>query len=204
MSRILIAIVLGVAALASACSSGDDGASSATDGGSSSSQGGSGSNTGSAGGSGSSGGATTAEATVKLTGGSDAGEYKESVNDAGCSYGLIGKDSFGIQFSKDKPSGFSSLQLIVPSTTDAKDGSENFLTTVTIGPILGDNRMYEVETRTSEQASASGIGMSKGPAGKGTVKIDDKGNTAKVDIDATTADGVHIQASVDCKSVIRF
>jgi hypothetical protein len=40
-------------------------------------------------------------------------------------------------------------------------------------------------------------------SGSGTVTINDKGATALVTFDATTAAGVRLQGTIDCKSVMR-
>src|SRR3954470_21593561 len=61
--------------------------------------------------------AETASATVTLGGGPNAGTHKTSVDSAGCSTGLTGKNSFGAQISNPKekdPKKLNSVQLDVP------------------------------------------------------------------------------------------
>src|SRR4029079_10086042 len=61
--------------------------------------------------------AETASATVTITGGANAGTHTTSVDTAGCSTGLSGKNAFGVQISnpKDKaPNKPNSVQLDVP------------------------------------------------------------------------------------------
>jgi len=129
---------------------------------------------------------------VTLTGGADAGEYEAATPVGGCSYGLTGVDGFGLQHSVDEPEGFTSHQLIVPSTAKAADGSSTFRTTVTIGPLREGNN-YDINTLPDAEQQL----------GSGTVTVDDRGETATITIQATTAEGVGIDATVECLEVLR-
>ena len=138
-------------------------------------------------------GDSVADVTLTLTGGPDEGEYEASTPDGGCSYGLTGEGGFGLQFSLDVEEGFSSLQLVVPNTEDAADGTSEFMTTATIGPLLSGNN-YEINALPDAGE----------PSGSGTVTIDDREDTATIQIEGETADGVGIDAQVECHSVLRM
>ena len=130
-------------------------------------------------------------AQLKVTGGTHAGSYSASTERGGCSAGLTGPASFGNQLSSPKdqdPNHFNSLQLIVPNP---KTPSEFFLA-VGFGPLLHRSAEYKVETRTGQKKS-----------GSGSVDVKDSGSTAKVSFHATTADGVKLEGTINCNSVIR-
>lgn len=127
-----------------------------------------------------------------ITGGANAGTYDGTTDRGGCSAGLTGKGSFGNQFSLPKekdPKKFNSLQLIVPDAKAAAAGTHTFFVSVGFGPLLQRSAEYKVDTAKHE--------------GSGTVTVADKGATALVTIDATTAAGVKLHATIDCHSVMR-
>jgi len=142
-------------------------------------------------------------ATVTLTGGADAGTYTASDLDPNCSIGLIGPGGWGVQLTNltatDKELG--SVQMVVAAPGKADDenaffkGTE-FLMTVTIGPSLGtDSRNYEVAVRTEQADEES--------SGTGSADVADTGTTAVIHATGTTADGVGIDTTINCASVIR-
>ena len=127
-----------------------------------------------------------------ITGGANAGTYDATTDRGGCSAGLTGKGSFGNQFSLPKekdPKKFNSLQLIVPDAKAAAGGTHTFYVSVGFGPLINRSAEYKVDTAKN--------------SGSGTVTVADKGATATVTIDATTAAGVKLHATIDCKSVMR-
>jgi len=129
---------------------------------------------------------------VVITGGANAGTYDATADRGGCSAGLTGPGSFGNQFSLPKekdPAKFNSLQLIVPDAKAAASGTHTFFLTVGFGPLMHRSAEYKVDTAKN--------------SGSGTVTVADKGSTAMVTIDAATAAGVKIHATIDCKSVTR-
>lgn len=131
-----------------------------------------------------------ASAEVTLTGGDDAGTYSGSVSEAGCSRGASGAGSFGVQYSTDEDEGLTSVQVVVYDREAAATGTDDFLVQVTIGPLFSDEgTTYEVEP------------LSDDGEGSGTLTLDDGGGTAAVRIEAQTADGVDIEATVTCHSV---
>ena len=133
---------------------------------------------------------------VVIASGPNAGTWDVSTDRAGCSAGLTGPGSFGNQFSLSKekdPKKFASLQLIVPDAKAAASGAKEFLIVFRFGPLMGPGTEYTVETRAREPKKT----------GSGTVTVLDKGATALVNFAVTTATGVKIDGTIDCKTVIR-
>ncbi len=120
-----------------------------------------------------------------ITGGPNAGTYDAKTSQGGCSH--MG-NMWGNQLSspKGEPKKFNSLQLMIPDMNSAAD---EFLLTVSFGPLLQQTASYEVDTR----------GKNKSGSGKVTVK--DAGKTAKVTFNVKTASGVKLEGTIDCKSV---
>jgi hypothetical protein len=129
---------------------------------------------------------------VVITGGPNAGTYDGTTDRGGCSAGMTAKDSWGNQYSlvrENNPKVLNSLQLIVPDAKEAAKGTHNFFLNVAFGRITARVAEYKVETEKK--------------SGSGTVTVNDKGTTAIVTFDATTAAGVRLQGTIDCKSVLR-
>jgi hypothetical protein len=129
---------------------------------------------------------------VVIDNGPNAGTYQGEADRGGCSAGLTGPGSFGNQFSLPKqkePKLFNSLQLIVPNAKAAASGTHDFELHVGFGPLLNRSAEYKVETAKH--------------SGSGTVTVADHGSTAMVTFEATTAAGVKMHGSIDCKSVLR-
>jgi len=142
------------------------------------------------------GGASKGKIHLEVSGGENAGTYDVEMKDTGCSYGLAGEHAWGNQYSVDAsdPKQFSSLQLIVPDTKTAANGTSSFQMTVQFGPLFGSGgHSYDVSTRPD--ASKKG--------GSGTVTVQDQGSTGKVTFDAKTSDGVGLKGTIDCQSVVR-
>jgi hypothetical protein len=143
-------------------------------------------------------------AIVTLTGGADAGTYTAAADIApNCSQGIIGPEGWGVQLTNlvaaDKELG--SIQLVAAAPGKADDegaffrGTE-FLMTITIGPALGTtSRNYEVGVYTDAS--------DKETSGEGSAQVTDNGATAVIHATGTTADGVGIDATVNCPSVVR-
>ena len=90
---------------------------------------------------------------------------------------------------ENNPKVLNSVQLIVPDAKAAASGTHNFFLNVAFGRITARVAEYKIETEKK--------------SGSGTVTVNDKGNTAIVAFDATTAAGVRLQGTIDCKSVLR-
>jgi len=129
---------------------------------------------------------------VVITGGPNAGTYDGTTDRGGCSAGFTGTGSWGNQYAlvkENNPKILNSLQMIVPNAKEAAKGTHNFFLNVAFGRITARVAEYKVETEKK--------------SGSGTVTVNDKGATAVVTFDATTAAGVHLQGTIDCKSVTR-
>lgn len=143
-------------------------------------------------------------ATVTLTGGADAGTYAAAVDiEPNCTVGLIGPEAWGVQLTNlvagDHDLGSLQLVSAAPGKADDEDaffkGTE-FLMTVTIGPsLVASSRNYEVAVRTEAADEDS--------SGTGSAQVTDTGTTAVIHATGTTEDGVGIDATVNCPSVLR-
>lgn len=129
---------------------------------------------------------------VVIANGPNAGTYEGETDRGGCSAGLTGAGSFGNQFSMPKskdPKAFNSLQLIVPDAKAAAGGTHDFELHVGFGPIMNRSAEYVIVTKKGQ--------------GSGTVTVADHGATAMVTFDGTTAAGVKLHGTIDCKSILR-
>ena len=135
-------------------------------------------------------------------GGPHAGTYDVTSADITCTYGFAGPGSWGNQYSvTDKqPEEFSSLQLIVPDTEDAADGTGTFLLTAGFGSML--NPGYS-ELTIDTGATLGGTDSNKEHRGSGTVTVDDRGQSGKVTFRGTTEDNVTLEGTIDCHRLMR-
>jgi hypothetical protein len=134
----------------------------------------------------------TATVHVVISGGPNAGTYDGTTDRGGCSAGLTGHGSWGNQFSlvkENDPKKLNSVQLIVPSAKAAASGTHDFFLNVAFGRITARVAEYKVDPAKK--------------SGSGTVTVADHGATAVVTFDATTAAGVKLRGTIDCKSVVR-
>lgn len=141
-------------------------------------------------------GAVTETVHLVVTGGPNAGTWDASSDKGGCSAGLTGPGSWGNQLSQPKqadPNRFNSLQLIVADVKKAAAGTKDFMILFRFGPLIAKNTEYSIETRATEAKKK----------GSGLVIVADKGATAKVSFNATSAEGYKFVGTIDCKSVIR-
>lgn len=129
-----------------------------------------------------------ATAHVTIANGPNAGKHSASSNEGGCSMGLTGKNSFGVQLSnpKDKdPKKLNSVQVIVMDM--AKPAG--FMITVGFGPLMGRTASYTIDT-TKKQ-------------GTGTMAISQSGSTAQLKFSGTAPDGTKLEGTVDCNGVFK-
>jgi hypothetical protein len=140
-------------------------------------------------------GASMGKIHLEVTGGPNAGVYDVEMKDTGCSYGLAGPAAWGNQYSIDTkdPKQFSSLQMIVPDTKAAANGTSEFQMTAQFGPLFGGGTSYDVNTRPDASKKQ----------GSGKVTVQDQGSTGHVTFDAKTDEGVGLKGTIDCASVIR-
>ena len=150
--------------------------------------------------SGTGGTATTIHLVVK--GGPHAGTYDAKSNDLTCTYGFAGPGSWGNQYSVTgkKASEFSSLQLIVPDTKDAADGTDKFMMTVGFGELMQPSwSEHTINTGASLQGASADVKKE----GTGTVKVEDRGKTGKVTFQGKTKDNVSLEGTIDCHQLMR-
>jgi hypothetical protein len=136
---------------------------------------------------------------VVLTWGANAGTYS-ATGETRCSNGLVGPQAWGVQFSTDTATAgqLSSVQMVVAAAGKESDPNATFpgtgfLMTVTIGPLFGGTN-FEVAVNTDATKSK----------GSGSATVQDNGSTATIQASGTTLDGVGIQATVNCDTVIRM
>ena len=141
----------------------------------------------------------TATLNVTLTGGEPAGTFQAtSFEEATCGYGpdsgsiLVEglddpSDAFTIEYYKEGDP-LNKFWLLIPKTKEASTaaGSPNFYVEV------NEDQVYYIDNQSDAAAG-----------GTGTVKIQNNGNTATVNFDATTTDGRAIKATINCKSISR-
>ncbi|HET6778011.1 MAG TPA: hypothetical protein VFH26_03930 [Gemmatimonadales bacterium] len=148
------------------------------------------------------GGGTATTIHLVVGGGPHAGTYDAKSDDITCTYGFAGKGSWGNQYSVmgKKATEFSSLQLIVPDTKDAADGTDKFLMTVGFGELMQPSWS---EHTINTGASLQGVSDDVKKEGTGTVKIDDRGKTGKVTFQGKTKDDVSLEGTIDCHQLMR-
>jgi hypothetical protein len=149
---------------------------------------------------GSGGTATTIH--LVIGGGPHAGTYDAKSDNLTCTYGFAGPGSWGNQYSVTgkKPNEFSSLQLIVPDTKDAADGTDRFLMTAGFGELLQPGYTeYTINTG----ASLSGPSDDVKKEGSGTISVEDKGKSGKVTFKGKTKANVTLEGTIDCHQVMR-
>ena len=140
-------------------------------------------------------GGTATTIHLVVQGGAHAGTYDVESSDLTCTYGFAGPGSWGNQYSVTgkNPDEFSSLQLIVPDTKDAADGTDNFLLTAGFGELMKSG--YSEHTI---KATADGE-----KEGNGRVIVQDRGQTGKVTFQGKTKDNVTLEGTIDCHQLMR-
>jgi hypothetical protein len=135
-------------------------------------------------------------------GGRHAGTYDAKSDNITCTYGFAGPGSWGNQYSVTgkSPKEFSSLQLIVPDTKDAADGSDRFLLTAAFGELMQPGYTeYTINTGATLGGSSDNVKRE----GSGTITVDDKGKSGKVSFTGKTKDNVTLEGTIDCRQVMR-
>lgn len=148
------------------------------------------------------GGGTATTIHLVVGGGPHAGTYDAKSDDITCTYGYAGKGSWGNQYSVTgkKANEFSSLQLIVPDTKDAADGTEKFLITVGFGELMQPSWS---EHTINTGATLHGVSDDVKKEGTGIITVDDKGKTGKVSFKGKTKDDVTLEGTIDCHQLMR-
>jgi hypothetical protein len=149
---------------------------------------------------GSGGTATTIH--LVIGGGPHAGTYDAKSDNLTCTYGFAGPGSWGNQYSvtDKKPNEFSSLQLIVPDTKDAADGTNRFMMTAGFGELLQPGYTeYTINTGASLSGSSDDVKKE----GSGTITVEDRGKSGKVTFKGKTKADVTLEGTIDCHQLMR-
>jgi hypothetical protein len=127
---------------------------------------------------------------LKVTGGPHAGTFDATSDRGGCSVGLAGPRAWGNQLSltDSDPNHFNSLQLVAPLPDNI---TSQFFLSIGFGP-LAHRTEYTIETRRGYKKSGTGV-----------MSIIDKGTTARMTFSGTTAGGIKLEGTIDCKTVLR-
>jgi hypothetical protein len=139
-------------------------------------------------------GATATTIHLVIGGGKHAGTYDAQSSDITCTYGFAGPGSWGNQYSVTgkQANEFSSLQLIVPDTKDAADGTDKFMITAAFGELMQPSYSdYTINTTKDNKE------------GSGTITVDDKGKTGKVSFKGKTKENVTLEGTIDCHQLMR-
>jgi hypothetical protein len=149
---------------------------------------------------GSGGTATTIH--LVIGGGPHAGTYDAKSDNLTCACGFAGPGSWGNQYSvtDKKPNEFSSLQLIVPDTKDAADGTNRFMMTAGFGELLQPGYTeYTINTGASLSGSSDDVKKE----GSGTITVEDRGKSGKVTFKGKTKADVTLEGTIDCHQLMR-
>ena len=196
MFRHRIAFQFAIPLLVAACSSTSPGAS--TGGGASS---GPGASEGAAtslpaasqGGGGSGGGNATVH--LVITGGDFAGTYDVDITEGGCSTGATGAGSFAVaSVVVDPKSAFDGPQITVYDAAAAASGTDSqFSAAFTFNSFAGTVEVNPYLTASQGRSF-----------GEGTATLDNRGDSATLTIEGTTADGASVSATIECHKVSNF
>ncbi|MDQ3696821.1 MAG: hypothetical protein M3373_02180 [Gemmatimonadota bacterium] len=128
-----------------------------------------------------------------LTGGNDAGTYDVQAQDALCSTGADGVNSWQARHTDfTATSGLSNVRVIIPDTVKAIAGSAEFHLALVVGPVMQGND-YVIETRPDIPRRY----------GRGTAKVEDAGATARITVQGLTHDSVEVDVVIQCNRVER-
>jgi hypothetical protein len=147
---------------------------------------------------GSGGTATTIH--LVIGGGPHAGTYDAKSDNLTCTYGFAGSGSWGNQYSvtDKKPNEFSSLQLIVPDTKDAADGTDRH----------DDRRLRRAASARLHRVHHQHRGepqrlVRRREEGSGTIAVEDRGKSGKVTFKGKTKADVTLEGTIDCHQLMR-
>lgn len=132
------------------------------------------------------GGSGVASANLNVGTGSRAGDYTATLVNGGCARNFSGANSFTVSSDQvEATGGFMGPMLSIFDATAAAAGTDNF---VFGAPFDNYAETYELVPGSSGR-------------GTGTVKLTDKGATATITVDGTTADGITLKATIECHQV---
>ena len=141
-------------------------------------------------------GGTATTIHLVVQGGKHAGTYEAKSSDITCSYGFAGPGSWGNQYSVSgkQPNEFSSLQLVVPDTKDAANGTDEFLMTVGFGELFKEG--YSEHVIDTQKKSST-------KKGSGTITVDDRKTGGNVSFKGKAEDGTGLEGTIDCQQMLR-
>jgi hypothetical protein len=142
------------------------------------------------------GGDSLASVDLTITGGDYAGHYQvEITGSGGCSTGVTGPGAFAVaSVTVDPADAFGGPQITIYDADAAASGTDSQFSAA----FPFNNYAYTVEVNPYLSESQGGN------FGAGTATLDNRGNTATVTIDGTTAAGETVNASIECHSVTNF
>lgn len=127
---------------------------------------------------------------VTIRGGPRAGTYEKTSADPTCTVGFAEEGAWGNAASDIEDSeGLTGIDLIVPDPAAAVEGTRDFLFTAYFDERTDESNRIHIEP-------------AKG-TGSGTVRIEDRGRSGRVSMSGQTGDGVGVEATIDCKQIIR-
>jgi hypothetical protein len=131
------------------------------------------------------GGVASAEVTIGS--GSRAGTYTATLLNGGCARNYIGPNSFTVSSDQvEATGGFVGPQLTISDASGAASSTDQF---VFGAPFDNYAETFELVPQAPDR-------------GTGTATLDDRGNTATVTVEGTTADGIAISATIECHSIV--
>jgi hypothetical protein len=130
------------------------------------------------------GGAAFSVPRLSITGGPQAGSYTVTADRPACSFGLVGKDTWGIQYTAEGESQPRSIQAMIFGVP--RGGGETSELTFTVAFA----RPLHVQTREGMPNSGSGTISVKG------------GDTPIITVSVTTKDGESIDAEIHCLRMV--
>ena len=134
------------------------------------------------------GGATSMR--VVLTGGPKPGSYDKQSADPTCTVGYAAAGGWGNAANDlDDTSGLIGIDLVVPKPEAAKSGTSDFMMTVYVDDRNDPKNQFTINPPSDR--------------GSGTATIDDRGSTARVTVRGTTKEGVGVDATIECRQVLR-
>ncbi|MEO8639066.1 MAG: hypothetical protein ABI458_04020 [Chloroflexota bacterium] len=142
------------------------------------------------------GGDSLASVDLTITGGEKAGHYQvEITGSGGCSTGVVGPGTFAVSsVTVDPAESFGGPQITIYDADAAASGTDSQFSAA----FPFDNYAYTVEVNPYLSASQGG------DFGAGTATLDNRGTTATLTIEGTTANGETVDATIECHSVANF
>ena len=144
------------------------------------------------------GGDSLASVDLTITGGDYAGHYQvEITGSGGCSSGVQGPGTFAVaSVTVDPADAFMGPQLTLYDADAASAAGGDNAQFSAAFPF--NNYAYTVEVNPYLTASQGSN------FGSGTATLDNRGSTATITIDGTTAAGEQVQATIECHTVANF